>query len=596
MKKQITFLFLTVVLLNTFGQRDPYRWPFDKFSIWNMPIHNSAEYVPSAIQEAGIFEVDEDVIITFPNEPVMNVETNYAEWGGGDRCPDEGPVLSKGPIPSWFIYDQNVWIGRTPNAGAAILKPTGEIIQTQPFAKCNENYATSRYMLGIGKCQLKGECIEGAHGGSGMSSIGGAIRVGEFSKGEINHVLKINLWGKENIYGGGTGHRWPATHADGGYNVPGHFNQYAGTNPEVVMGSLLAIHKDVNLHSLDSNALGLETVPGLIIARTLQKYGAYLVDNTGQDAYAIITEHGPMGTVTDEFKDLYGYTMNKIGDLKQWAWGRDIDRIFKNLYVVVNNDPDNIGGGPTQSEDRLAPFAPDFTTSGNSAPFAVFKMNPKTGTAPLNVCFDASKSSDYNSDKITFEWVFGDGQFSTSVNPSHTYAYPGNYLVKLIVTDEPGLKDTLVKTLIVDSIVPGNVPVPGDTIWIKAGINSKFVSINSLTDAVNAPIYAKNGVVSKNEIFIVEDAGCGWNRLKAYANNKYVVCDPDNFKLYANSKVPAEASKMNIQKVFDQSAVFLHRVISMHVPKAPEMSKWLPTGMMFQDGRFFPGERQTCLK
>ena len=37
-------------------------------------------------------------------------------------------------------------------------------------------------------------------------------------------------------------------------------------------------------------------------------------------------------------------------------------------------------------------------------------------------------------------WTFGDGQTSEDENPQHTYASPGTYTVKLVVTDQQGLK------------------------------------------------------------------------------------------------------------------------------------------------------------
>jgi len=30
---------------------------------------------------------------------------------------------------------------------------------------------------------------------------------------------------------------------------------------------------------------------------------------------------------------------------KETPWGRDMDRIFLNLHIVVNNSPESIGGG-----------------------------------------------------------------------------------------------------------------------------------------------------------------------------------------------------------------------------------------------------------
>lgn len=372
MKKNTHLLFLCLLALCVlagssvaFAQRDPLKWPFDKTSIWNLPIHKEAVYVSAGIKDAANFEVDEDIIIMKPNEPGMNIETNYAGWsaGGDARCSDQGPVLLQNmPIPRDYIYSPSEWHGATPNAGASILMPNGKIVQTQPFAKCSEDLATSLYTWQEG-CELTGECIAGAHGGSHLSAVGGTLRVGELTAGIIRHVLKINLWGKENFYNGDGGRRWPAPKADGGFNDPSHPNYYGGTNPEMRIGALLALHKDVILESLSNNSLGLETEAALIIARALQDYGAYTVDNTAWDTYAIISEVGPEGRVSDEFKALYGYDMNYYGNPNS-AWARDIKKLFANLYVISNNTETTVGGGPKNDlVNRRAPAAPDFTAA-----------------------------------------------------------------------------------------------------------------------------------------------------------------------------------------------------------------------------------------
>ncbi|HSC38764.1 MAG TPA: PKD domain-containing protein, partial [Chitinophagaceae bacterium] len=43
----------------------------------------------------------------------------------------------------------------------------------------------------------------------------------------------------------------------------------------------------------------------------------------------------------------------------------------------------------------------------------------------------------------TFQWLFGDGSASTQQNPLHTYLQPGDYTVRLVVTNPTGCTDTL---------------------------------------------------------------------------------------------------------------------------------------------------------
>src|SRR5690606_38751143 len=49
----------------------------------------------------------------------------------------------------------------------------------------------------------------------------------------------------------------------------------------------------------------------------------------------------------------------------------------------------------------------------------------------------------------TYKWYFGDGNHSTSQDPTHSYAAAGTYTVKQVITSNKGCKDstTLVVTV-----------------------------------------------------------------------------------------------------------------------------------------------------
>jgi len=57
-----------------------------------------------------------------------------------------------------------------------------------------------------------------------------------------------------------------------------------------------------------------------------------------------------------------------------------------------------------------------------------------SGDAPLEVTFDASGSL-FESEIVTYSWDFGDGNSSTEVTPTHTFANAGSYQVVLTVSD-----------------------------------------------------------------------------------------------------------------------------------------------------------------
>ncbi len=341
--------------------RDRMKWPFASTSIWNMPIGSQAVYAPARIAPAGSYgmTVDEDILILKPASPLLDVYYNHEGWSGNNRCQKQGELVGRFPVPSDFFLPHR---SGTPNNSTAILLADGHTIaQNQPFQRCLETgYGTTGYVFA--DVDIAGEGIAGAHGGSGLSAIGGTLRLGELIPGGvIRHALKVNLFCRQNCFYDANeetpGYRWPAVQADNYANDPNSLIRYGGQNPALQMGALLALHPSVNLSSLADNSLGLETEAALILARALQDYGAYLVDDTAWDVYALLAESGPDGSVVDEFEKTWGFTMTPPSTLTPWA--RDMQRIYTNLYVVDNNGPTAIGGG---GEPRQ-PLAPELGTT-----------------------------------------------------------------------------------------------------------------------------------------------------------------------------------------------------------------------------------------
>ena len=336
--------------------RDPLRWPFSATSIWNTPIGSDAVYAPAQIEpvsEAGM-TVDEDYMVMTPEVPLLEIYENFAGWDRTkSRCGKEGKLLFSAPIPKSFIVSPVTWDGLTPNAGLAVLMPDKRTIrQTQPFAHCDENGpSTSQYMFD--NQDIYGEGLFGAHGGSALSAIGGTLRCGELApnSGPIRHVMKINLYGAKNLfYDDETkGFRWPAKRADGYASTSYYTNRNYPVVKACRMGALLALPVNFDIESLK-----LETEPAKILAKAFQDYGAYVVDDTGWNVYGIVTEWGPAGRFTNEFKANWGFSFSQKSI--DHPWSRDMAKIVSKLCVVDNNSPATIGGG---GKPRVA-LAPEF--------------------------------------------------------------------------------------------------------------------------------------------------------------------------------------------------------------------------------------------
>jgi len=377
--------------------RDPLKWPFASTSIWNMPIGSNAVYAPANIpaifdepdtpvdemEWAPMPSVDWDIIVLTPTAPLTNIVRNNVGWNAGDRCATDNPgdLLFRLPMPSNFIvpdpYEPPQTPPATPNGSAAFLKPDGRtLIQTQPFTRCVAGGPgttwTDRSLFP--PVDLYGDGIKGSHGGSGLSAIGGSLRIGELQRGSPErprHALKLNVYSALILYDCSSRDpqstencfRWPAQWADNYApdDVPyGYGRRRAGNSREMKMGALLAIPASVNL-----STMGLETEPGKQLAWTLQNYGAYINDTQEEQAFTFDAESGPGpdGLFTSfkaQFEFDYGFPLEQRwrGTSRNTSlWSSDMQKLMTALHVVTNNGPNSIGGGGTPRQPLAPPLA-----------------------------------------------------------------------------------------------------------------------------------------------------------------------------------------------------------------------------------------------
>lgn len=348
--------------------RDRFLWPFNSSSIWNTAIGSDAVYVPAGIYDGsshlkGIpvqFHNDQDwLILTTENDPLVPWLDDSGNFPGG--CSASGKQKASIPMPLNFTTDCEA-----NNNGAGVLLPDNEtLIQMQPLYRATAGgpivawYHTGAPQPFPWNISILGDGNLGAHGGSGLSSFGGTVRLGELlnSTGPITHALKLELWAHAYYYfDWGTAnysscYTWPAIGCDGYWDHPG--DGYNGTNPHLKPGALLAIPPS------DAPALraNITTAVGLKILDALVDYGGYIVDDTGSEngGGAICMEHG----VNDEVMAAYNVSIAitdpltpKQGPTLYW----DLVNIFRTLSVVVNNGPGNVGGGGTPRQPPPPPI------------------------------------------------------------------------------------------------------------------------------------------------------------------------------------------------------------------------------------------------
>lgn len=81
-------------------------------------------------------------------------------------------------------------------------------------------------------------------------------------------------------------------------------------------------------------------------------------------------------------------------------------------------------------------------------PVAVIEVIPQQGSVPLDVRLNGEFSRDFYGKIESYGWDLGDDTTRTGSTVNHTYTRPGQYIVKLTVTNSLGLKNTAQATVI----------------------------------------------------------------------------------------------------------------------------------------------------
>lgn len=334
----------------TQSNRNYYIWPFASTSIWNMPVGSGAYYVPlNMTAPATSYGTDEVYLAFNPSAPLKRlVERGYWwPWQSGTTVSGTATDVSV-RFPDNFIIpppEQSDY----PNRASAALQADGKAREWQYTVRPTTGSDISIFEAPRATYDLQGDGLTGsngfgAHGGAGMTAIGGTIRSGELTGPDpIRHALALTMnmrkWGTKQGGNVTDGFRWPAIAADSYWNQTAPWTGYgtgnAGTGRNGLgMGTLVALPANINIDSL-----GLETSVGRKLAWTHQNYGAYVVDDSQDPGNWDVHRLNVEISVLDEFPAIDTYPGTNT------PFGRDMNKIFTNLAVIENNSPNTIGGG-----------------------------------------------------------------------------------------------------------------------------------------------------------------------------------------------------------------------------------------------------------
>jgi PKD repeat protein len=240
---------------------------------------------------------------------------------------------------------------------------------------------------------------------------------------------------------------------------------------------------------------------------------------------ANFTVNATKGTVPFDVQ----FTDKSTGNVTSYYWNfgdgsNSKDKSTTHLYTVpgtyaVTLTVTGPGGANTQTK---------YLRVNYPAPIAGFTANTTKGNAPLKVKFTDSSTGNISG----YSWNFGDGTTSKDQNPIHTYTKPGNYVVKLTVTNHGGTS-TVTSLITVKSKV-----LPTATANIKSGIYNTTKTVTISMSKSGIIYYTINGTTPTSS----SKKYTGPISIKSTTTLKFMAVDLDG------NKSPVYSNKYTIVK------------------------------------------------
>ena len=192
---------------------------------------------------------------------------------------------------------------------------------------------------------------------------------------------------------------------------------------------------------------------------------------------------GSSVTLSASTADSYAWTFNGVG---LPATTQTIDATLEGLYTVNVTNADACNG--------VGASAPIFI-SVNATPTADASFNQSIGSYTVQFLNNSTNASSYS-------WNFGDGNTSTSANPSHTYATGGDFTVVLTATN--GDCSNTFTINLTSVAVSENVAFEDLMVYPNPTENELNIQFSSFDSSImNATIFNLAGQVVSAEAFAV---------------------------------------------------------------------------------------------
>lgn len=162
-------------------------------------------------------------------------------------------------------------------------------------------------------------------------------------------------------------------------------------------------------------------------------------------------------------------------------WGKPDGKGFSQTAIDANKDGISDSAYKNITDSRYSDYLPLVDPKAEQKmPVTDFSSNITSGNPPLSVAFtDKSTNS-----PTSWKWSFGDGTYSTLMNPKHTYSAAGNYTVTLASTNEAG---TGTKTKSSYIKVTQTIQKPVVSFWGSRTSGTAPLTISFTDDSINSP-------------------------------------------------------------------------------------------------------------
>lgn len=187
---------------------------------------------------------------------------------------------------------------------------------------------------------------------------------------------------------------------------------------------------------------------------------------------------------------------NATSDLYSYS---NLDRATTYYWKVDAKDP---YGAMKSSEIHKFTIVPEETLPGPD-----FSADVKYGTIPMVVTFtDLSTNT-----PTSWNWSFGDGNFSESQNPVHTYVYSGTFMISLTATNGEGSRTKREPKFITVAAVSENTNMTFNGVRYPRNTGQQEIVIN-LSSISGQTTVGRNSIILTNP-------GAGWTDMRVFGAN-----------------------------------------------------------------------------